>query len=154
MASVTKTYKVAVLLFDSVDILDFGGPTEVLTSTRPNYEDDSPFKIHHVGNNPSRADVALMFKTKLTLNKAAKRVDDFNVLVVRGAQISRVTDMIKEKHHLIELIKTFDAQAPKAREDDCIILSICPSTLFRAAVGVIKDIKTMMRRWYLTPSIN
>lgn len=69
-----RYYKVAVILFDGVDILDFTGPIEVLSHVSHNKNPDKPdrmFQITTIGQNPTiRAAGSLTIQNDILLETA------------------------------------------------------------------------------------
>ncbi|KAG8528890.1 uncharacterized protein KY384_006579 [Bacidia gigantensis] len=139
------TWRVAVVVFDGVDILDFCGPTEVLTSF---YHDDdrerrdSIFKPSVIGANPTiRSGKALTVSTDLTIDDATESIQDFDILIVPGGQPSIITGMIEQKHPILRVIEAFTRQGSKPGSGQRIVLSVCTGALFLAAAGAFKGMK-------------
>ncbi|OQE82691.1 hypothetical protein PENNAL_c0035G01350 [Penicillium nalgiovense] len=139
--SINEYYKVAVLLFPGVDILDFAGPIEVLSHVSHNRNPERPdrmFEIKTVGCSPAvRAANSLTVHADLLLPDAIDQISDFHLLVIPGGPPSVVQSLIETNTPELDLICKFAALPADASSGPRILLSVCTGAFLLGAAGVL-----------------
>jgi transcriptional regulator GlxA family with amidase domain len=134
------SFNVAILLYPTADILDFSGPIEIYSSTRPMGE---VFKTTTFARETSLQ--AGIGGLTLTPDKSFAEVEaslsNYDILVIPGADPVRIKEMIDEDggKAYISLIRKFTALAPRQETGHRIIQSVCTGALFLAAAGVLQN---------------
>ncbi|KAJ5469896.1 hypothetical protein N7530_007253 [Penicillium desertorum] len=139
--SCNKYYKVGVLLFPGVDILDFAGPIEVLSHVSHNRNPERPdrvFEIKTVACGPAiRAANSLTVHADLLLPDAIDQISDFHLLVIPGGPPSVVQPLIETNTPELDLIRKFAALPADASSGTRILLSVCTGAFLLGAAGVL-----------------
>ncbi len=121
---VTGTRKVAILIFDEVEVLDFSGPFEVFAITGRELE-KKPFEVFTVAEKPE----AVIARNGLSVNPRYSINDcpQAEILIVPGGMGTR-----REMHNHV-LIDWIREAAGKAE----IVLSVCTGSLLLAKAGLL-----------------
>ncbi|EAW14837.1 isonitrile hydratase-like protein xanA [Aspergillus clavatus NRRL 1] len=139
-----KYYKVAVLLFDGVDILDFAAPMEILTHTSHNRNPDNPdrvFSIKTVARAPTvNAKQALTVQVDLLLDEALQTIADFDILIVPGGPPSLITPMVASNPLEVELIRKFATLPPKTPDEPRVLCSMCTGAFLVGAARLLTGV--------------
>ncbi len=139
MATSKKVYKVAVIVYNGVDILDFAGPVEMLTHVshiQDPVHREPAFSTHIVAATPTiRAGGALTVTADMTLEEAAKRLDDFDILIVPGGPPSVVQGLIDSESSELQWIRQYAKNT--SHQQARILLSVCTGALLLGATGMI-----------------
>ncbi|KAJ5853401.1 hypothetical protein N7534_005944 [Penicillium rubens] len=133
----SKYYKVGVLLFPGVDILDFAGPIEVLSHVSHNRNPERPdrmFEIKTVACSPAiRAANSLTVHADLLLPDAIDQISDFHLLVIPGGP----PPLIETNTPELDLIRKFAALPADASSGTRTLLSVCTGAFLLGAAGVL-----------------
>lgn len=138
-----RYYKVAVLVFEGADILDFTGPIEILSHVSHNLnqsqeEPDRVFRIEIVaGDVLVRAASSLTIGADLLLADALDRITEYDILVIPGAAALIVEKLVENEAPEIELIRRFANSNPSRRR---ILLSVCTGAFLLAAAGILSGL--------------
>ncbi|KAF4268719.1 hypothetical protein LV155_005513 [Aspergillus fumigatus] len=139
-----KYYKVAVLLFEGVDILDFTAPMEVFTHTSHNRNPDSPdrvFQINTIARSRTvNAKKALTVQTDLLLEDAMQGLADFDIMVVPGGPPSLLNALVASNPPEVELIRSFATLPPKTPDEPRVLFSICTGAFLVGAAGLLTGV--------------
>jgi transcriptional regulator GlxA family with amidase domain len=127
------TRKVAVLLFDDVEVLDFAAPFEVL-SVAGRRDDLEPFDVFTVGRrlSPIRARNGLRVSPRISF----RQIGQMQVLVIPGGYGTR------EQINNRETIRWVRSMANAAE----IVLSVCTGSLLLAAAGLLRGLPATTHR--------
>jgi len=140
MATSSKqVYQVAVIVYNGVDILDFAGPVEMLThvSHVPDpLHRESAFSIHIIAATPTiRAGGALTITADMTSEEAAKRLDDFDILIVPGGPPKVIQGLIDSESPEVQWIRQFATHTSQRQAR--VVLSVCTGALLLGATGAV-----------------
>ncbi|KAL5693607.1 hypothetical protein EMGR_004612 [Emarellia grisea] len=139
-----KYYKVAVLLFEGVDILDFTAPMEVFTHTSHNRNPDNPdrvFQINTIARSRTvNAKKALTVQTDLLLEDAMQGLADFDIMVVPGGPPSLLNALVASNPPEVELIRSFATLPPKTPDEPRVLFSICTGAFLVGAAGLLTGV--------------
>lgn len=145
MASSKEVYQVAVVVYDGVDILDFAGPVEMLShvshvSHVPDPVNREPaFSTHIMAATPTiHAGGALTITTDMTFEEAAKKLDDFDVLIVPGGAPSVIQGLIDSESPELQWIRQFATHTSQRQAR--VILSVCTGALLLGATGTVEGL--------------
>lgn len=134
-------FNVAVYLYPNADLLDFSGPVEIY-SCGP-FKGPAPFKItsfaHH---NPVKTySGALVYVPNATFQEIEPKIQDFDILVVPGADFDTISGLIKsdEGKELSALIRKFADSKPREATGKRILQSVCTGSVLLAASGILAD---------------
>jgi putative intracellular protease/amidase len=133
-------FKVAVYLYPHADILDFTGPTEVY-SAGPLDGTPGPFEItsfaHH--NPVKTSSGALTYIPNATFKEIATKVEEYDVLVIPGANFNIVDDLNKseEGKELHAMLQRFVNAKPRQETGKRVLQSVCTGSILLAASGVL-----------------
>jgi len=122
--------RIAILLYDGVDLLDSGGPYEVfLTATRLAVRDGAqpPFAV--VTITPGGAPVAAYGGLLLTPHADAAAIGEIDVLIVPGT--TDIAGALDDKALL--------ASINRLREHTAIVASVCTGAFLLAKLGLLAD---------------
>ena len=143
--SSNKNSKVAVLLFDHADILDFAGPVEILSSSMYSKDMANPgraFDISLVGRGPAiRAGGVMTVSTDMTIEEASKQIDTFDILIIPGGSPQIIMGMVQNDAAELQFAKDFANQTWKESAEERIIFSVCTGALILAATGALANMK-------------
>lgn len=134
-------FKVAVYLYPGADILDFSGPIEIY-SVRAR-EGPSPFKVitfaHH---DPVQSEAgALVYKPNEKFEDVAAHIEDFDILVIPGADFGTISAFIesKEGKDLNALLRKFVSSQPRTETGHRMLQSVCTGSILLAASGILAN---------------
>ena len=149
-SSELQRLKVALLLFDGVDVLDFSGPLEVYNAFRhPRDGQDIARAVDHSFETTLLGiDRVVACESRLSVNvemtfaeALAGEIARFDILVIPGAAPNTIQKLIKEHHPALDFIAKFLHQSrlapPKART----IQTVCTGALLLAAAGGLKNMR-------------
>lgn len=143
MSSTTanRYYKVGVLLFEGVDILDFTGPMEVLSHVSHNRNPDQPdrmFKLETIAQTSSiRAARLLTVQADTLLENALESIDAYDILVVPGGPPSVIQPLVNDNAPEMEIIRRFAALPLTASQKPRMIFSVCTGSLLLGGAGIL-----------------
>lgn len=137
-------YKVGVLLFQGVDILDFTGPMEVLSHVSHNRNPDQPdrmFIIETIAQTSIiRAANVMTVKADRLLEEALEEITEYDILVVPGGPPSVVQPLVEGKAPEVDIIRKFAALPSSASQRPRILFSICTGALLLGAADILSGI--------------
>ncbi|KAL8794667.1 MAG: hypothetical protein Q9195_002742 [Heterodermia aff. obscurata] len=143
-ASDKKVYRVAVLVFNGTDILDFAGPLEMLTHTMYNTDIDHPEKVFEstvIASTPTvTLNQCVTIQTSLLIPDAIAQIASFDLLVVTGGWPVIIQEMCRTHSPELQLVEAFNNSAPSSPGTEKTIFSICTGALFLAAAGALKGL--------------
>ncbi|KAI7968524.1 hypothetical protein EIK77_006543 [Talaromyces pinophilus] len=143
--------RIAILVFDGVDILDFAGPLEICShaSHSLDYMNPDPvFKIEVVGAHGSiETSAGVHLSPKTSIHAAMSQLEKIDALIVPGGPPPILENLIKNRAPELQLIDAFGRLETGKRPR--IILSICTGAMFLAASGLLKDIKATTHHLFL-----
>ncbi len=119
------TRKVAILIFDEVEVLDFCGPFEVFGVAGLRDEGERPFEVYTVAERPG----PVIARNGLSINPAYSFADcpQPDVLLVPGGQGTRT------QIHNATLVNWVREQAGRVE----LLLSVCTGALILAKAGLL-----------------
>lgn len=132
-------FKVAVYLYPNADILDFSGPVEIYSTTPKS--GPPPFSIttfaHH--NPVPTPSGAMTYVPSANFTDVAGRIEEYDVLVIPGANFNIVGEFIKSKEgaELGEVLRRFAASKPRAETGHRILQSVCTGAVLLASSGIL-----------------
>jgi putative intracellular protease/amidase len=136
------SYRVAVFLYPSADILDFSGPIEIYT-TNPPPPNPPPFKVTTFAqSNPVHgSNSALVYIPDKTLADVRAELEKYDIMVIPGANPETLTNMIPSEQgkEITDLIREFTKLPPRAEAGKRILQSVCTGSLLLAASGVLAN---------------
>ena len=120
-----RTWKVGILLFDEVEVLDFGGPFEVFSVTRDQGE-TRPFDVYTVAQEKRliRARNGLMVEPRCSFEDAPA----FDILIVPGGYGAEEVEI-----HNRTLIDWIGARAGET----ALVASVCTGAFLLAEAGLL-----------------
>ena len=139
--------KVAIVLFDHVDILDFTGPLEVFNAVRYPAQDgnlmgNNAFETTLLGQHRvNECESGLSINVEMTFAEAGDKLADFDILVVPGANPHIISKHIEASHPVIDFITRFIHQGPKSSGEARTVLTVCTGAIILAAAGGLKNMK-------------
>lgn len=143
MASNTpeKYYKVGVLLFQGVDILDFTGPMEVLSHVSHNRNPDQPDRMFIIETIAQTATIhaasVMTVKADRLLEDALDNISEYDILVVPGGPPSVVQPLVEGNAPEVDIIRKFAALPLPELRGPRILFSICTGALLLGAAGIL-----------------
>ncbi|KAF7594013.1 hypothetical protein BBP40_010291 [Aspergillus hancockii] len=142
----TTSYKVAILLYEGVDLLDFAGPIEVLTDVKHPPSTNTatttrPFTITTISQTHTikTASQALTLKPDLLLPDALLTIQDYDILLVPGASGPIIDTLIASPPPEVDFIRRFAALGPKTEEGgrQRVLFSVCTGAVLVGLAGVL-----------------
>ncbi|KAJ5586733.1 ThiJ/PfpI family protein [Penicillium hispanicum] len=137
----TQHYKVGVLIFQEVDILDFTGPMEVLSHVSHNRNPDDPDRMFAIqtiaATSTVRAASSFTVKADTLLELAIKDIAEYDILVVPGAPPSVIQPLIENNAPEVDFIRKFAALPPTPSERPRILFSVCTGALLLGGAGTL-----------------
>ncbi|KAJ5580293.1 Cytochrome monooxygenase xanG [Penicillium hispanicum] len=134
-------YRVGVLVFEGADILDFTGPIEVLSHAsyaRDSGEANPVFKIQIIAQVASTLTAnSLNVETDILLADALEILAEFDILVVPGATLSTVQNLIDRGSPELDLVRRYATAQPKRPR---ILFSVCTGAILLGAAGILAGI--------------
>ncbi|KAG0129748.1 class I glutamine amidotransferase-like protein [Tuber indicum] len=143
--------RVAIIVFDNVEILDFAGPMEVFTiAAKPPFPQGAPYRAPPPGSERATFDVAILSQTQtirtshgrgcaimrdIDLFSQEGQDDKWDVVVIPGGVGTRLQ---MENLHLLDWISRF---ARSHRGKRKTILSVCTGTLLLAKAAILDGMK-------------
>lgn len=136
-----RYYKVGVLLFQGVDILDFTGPMEVLSHVSHNCNPDQPdrmFIIETIAQTSIiRAASVMTVKADRLLDEALDEISEYDMLLVPGGPPSVIQPLVEGNAPEVDIIRKFAAlplsEPPRPR----VLFSICTGAFLLGAAGIL-----------------
>ncbi|KAJ5273786.1 ThiJ/PfpI family protein [Penicillium angulare] len=134
-------YKVAVLIYEGVNVLDFTGPMQVLSHASHDYETGEPYlepifetktiaqdSVIHTAN-------SLTIEPDITLEDARDKITEFDILIIPGASMSSVQPLIDNKASPeVDLIRCYTAPEYKRPR---MLLSVSTGAFLLCAAGIL-----------------
>ncbi|KAI9767099.1 MAG: hypothetical protein M1840_005888 [Geoglossum simile] len=138
-----RRIQVAILLFPSVDVLDFAGPLEILShaGSSPNPEKSKQlFEVSLVAKDELvHAASNLTVKRDISLDEARDRLSEFEVLIVPGGPLKVIMSLIENGNPELQLIRDFaELSAPSPGR---ILFSVCTGALLLGSAGLLEGKK-------------
>lgn len=123
------TRNIAILLFETVEVLDFAGPLEVFASVNTVLADNPPFNVYTVAETagPLRAANPLTIVPDYTIDNCPPP----DILVIPGGSGSRKA---AKSEQLIAWVKAEDQRTE-------FTLSVCTGTRVLAAAGILDGLR-------------
>lgn len=128
-----KVYKVAILVYEGIDVLSFSGPLQIFSqdSHYNTEESDQFFDVQTVAAKRSiRAASSLNVEVDLIIEEILDDLANFDILLLPGAEISVLKKLIDHdgpELHLIRCYTSCDTKRPR------MVFSICTGALLLAA---------------------
>jgi len=122
--------RIAILVFDEVEVLDACGPFEVFSvAARLQHQagDDSPLSVTLVSAYPERASVVARGGLRLTADTTIAEPLDLDLLLVPGG----VTAQVEQDPRVLDWIA--------GHADAQVVASVCTGALLLASAGVLVD---------------
>ncbi|RMJ28786.1 ThiJ PfpI family protein [Aspergillus sp. HF37] len=138
-----RTYKVGVLLFDRVDILDVAGPIEILSHASHNKNPDVPDRMFWVvtiaRDRTIRAGASLPIQADMFLDEV--QLPDFDILLVPGGPPSAIRTLIDSDAPELGLVREYAALPPDPDPGrERLLFSVCTGALLLGAAGVLDGV--------------
>lgn len=134
-------YKVGVLLFQGVDILDFTGPMEVLSHVSHNRNPDKPdrmFIIETIARTSIiHAASVMTVKADRLLEKAMEELAEYDMLVVPGGPPAVIQPLVEGNAPEVNIIRKFATLPLSESRKPRILFSICTGALILGAAGIL-----------------
>jgi transcriptional regulator GlxA family with amidase domain len=180
-SSLKKYFKVAVLVFHGVDILDFAGPMEIFSHVSHNQNPDAPDRVYRfsvIGRDDEiRAASCLNIKTDIAIDHIAgidsncvepfRALADFDMLIVPGGPPSIIMPLLDRESPEMRLIRAFSSLPSRGKgwlQDANItattlseqgqprcIFSVCTGAFFLGSLGLLADIPCTTHHRALQP---
>lgn len=138
------TYRVGILLFNYVDVLDFAGPYEVFNLTTykdsdvkklfSNKLDEKPFKVSTVSHDGSQ--ITVHNGLKVTPDYSFSDCPDFDLIVIPGGPWQAMKSVARN-NEIIDWI---------ASHQDKLVASVCTGAFFVAKAGLLEGKKATTNR--------
>ncbi|KAJ5902657.1 hypothetical protein N7495_003185 [Penicillium taxi] len=142
----TKYYKVAVLVYDGADILDFTGPIEVLSRAlhHQNLDDINPiFEIQTIAQHNFITTASLKIEADFLLADARETITKYDMLLVPGASQTTIKKLVDINTPELDLIRRYASGESKRPR---IILSVCTGASLLGAAGILSGITVTTHR--------
>lgn len=130
-----KQYKVGILLFNEVEVLDFAGPYEVFSITNTPGHDDKPFTVNTISQ--TGGIMTARGGLKILCDYSFDNSPFFDILIIPGGYGAEQIEI----HNNI-LIKWIKTKAEKAE----IVASVCTGAFLLAQSGLL-DNKKAVTHW-------
>lgn len=130
-----KQYKVGILLFNKVEVLDFAGPYEVFSITNTPEHDDKPFTVNTISQ--TGGIINACGGLKVLSDYSFDNAPFFDILIIPGGYGAEQIEL----HNNI-LIKWIKTQAEKAE----IVASVCTGAFLLAQADLL-DNKKAVTHW-------
>ncbi|RJE18738.1 ThiJ PfpI family protein [Aspergillus sclerotialis] len=145
MSSPKHYYKVGILLFNGVDILDFAGPIEILSHVSHNGNPDAPdrmFEIVTIGQtNAIRAAGSLTIQTDILLEEARGKLSEYDILLVPGAPPAIVKPLIDSNSPELDIIREYATlPSPNVHGKRRLLFSVCMGAILLGAAGILEGV--------------
>ena len=145
-SSSKKVFQVAVIVYNSADILDYGSPVEILSHVNYNTDLANPepaFKVHLIGDSKAirTGDVPLVVVPDMTFAEAHEMLDDFDILVIPGGSPPLIMKMATSDSSETRFIREFATTEQKGRTEERIVFSVCTGSLFLGATGALSGLR-------------
>ncbi|MBP2654829.1 MAG: domain, InhA-type [Firmicutes bacterium] len=130
-----RFWRVGILLFDEVEVLDFAGPFEVFSLTSFPDRQDKPFLVQTISQYGTvvKARNGLLVQPHYSFNNSP----DFDILIIPGGYGAEEIEIHNE--HVIQWIRSRKA-------DTKLIVSVCTGAFLLAKAGLI-DGKHATTHW-------
>lgn len=127
------------VIYNGVDILDFAGPVEMLSSVSHDpgtLHPEPAFSIHVIAAKSTiRAGGALTVTAEMTFDEATKRLDDFDILIVPGGPPRVIQGLIESESPEVQWVRQFVSHT--SQRPARVILSVCTGALLLGATGTV-----------------
>ena len=145
MSSQKHYYKVGILLFNGVDILDFAGPIEILSHVSHNRNPDAPdrmFEIVTIGRtNTIRAAGSFTIQTDILLEEVMGNLSEYDILLVPGAPPAIVKPLIDSDPPELDIIREYATlPSPNAHGKRRLLFSVCMGAILLGASGILEGV--------------
>ncbi|KAJ5114001.1 ThiJ/PfpI family protein [Penicillium angulare] len=134
-------YKVAVLVYEAADLLDFTGPMEVLSHALHNHNPDDPdpmFTIETIARTPTiRSICSLTVKVDKLIEDAVKDLEEYDILVVPGAPPSVVQPLLEGNSAEVDVIRRFATLPRSSSQTPSYLFSVCTGALLLGGAGIL-----------------
>jgi transcriptional regulator GlxA family with amidase domain len=142
MSDGPRQHTVAILLFPFVDILDFTGPLEVFACARhASYTSSSfAFKTTLIAVSsivPANSRGCLSVSADMTIEEARQCIDDFDILVVPGADPEVMMQLGQSGGAELGFVEAFNRLPTRSTGGERILLSVCTGALLLAKAGCL-----------------
>ncbi|KAJ5621874.1 ThiJ/PfpI family protein [Penicillium herquei] len=140
-------YKVAVLVYEGANILDFTGPMQVFSHVSPNHPEADPgpipiFETTTISQAPLvHLSASINIEPDLLLASASDHIKDFGILIVPGAPMSVIRRIIQNNASPeLELIRRYTTASATESERPRILLSVCTGAFILGASGLLSGL--------------
>ncbi|KAJ5707866.1 ThiJ/PfpI family protein [Penicillium malachiteum] len=135
-------YKVAVLVYEGANILDFTGPMQVLSHVSPNHQESDPnpipiFETTTISPAPLvRLSASINIEPDILLEHANDNTHDFDVLIVPGAPMPVIRRIIQNNASPeLDLIRRYTTATESERPR--LLLSVCTGAFLLGVSGLL-----------------
>jgi transcriptional regulator GlxA family with amidase domain len=137
-------YRVGVVLFNGVDILDFAGPIEILSHVSHNQNPDDPYRAFEIitiaQTDTVNAASSLKIAVDMSLEDASQQLTSFDILIVPGGPPAVIIPLIEKNGAELQLIESFSSLPERSNAEPRILLSVCTGAFFLGAAGILNGI--------------
>ncbi|KAJ5734030.1 ThiJ/PfpI family protein [Penicillium malachiteum] len=138
-------YKVAVLVYEGANILDFTGPMQVLSHVSPNHQECDPNSIPTFETKTVSQDLLVQLSASINIEpdillvSASDNIKDFDILIVPGAPMSIIRRIIQNNASPeLDLIRRYTTATESERPR--ILLSVCTGAFLLGASGLLSGL--------------
>jgi transcriptional regulator GlxA family with amidase domain len=146
-------FKVALLMFDGVDVLDFAGPLEIFSHAAFNKESgigDPVFNVDFIARSqviPTTTRLRVM--RDLSIEDATAKIDIYDILLVPGGPPDVITPLWKSDSLELGFIRAFGNRPQSPNRKQKIIFSVCTGSLLLGRAGLFTDLVATSHHMFL-----
>lgn len=155
MATATPdpVFKVALLMFDGVDVLDFAGPLEIFSHASFNEKTGhgSPvFDYDFIAQSEViRTSTQLRVLRDLSLEEATAKLDSYDILLVPGGPPDVITPLWQSESPELQMVRDFGSMGQLSGKQPKILFSVCTGSLLLGRAGLFTDMTATCHHMFL-----
>ena len=140
----TPVFKVAMLMFDGVDVLDFAGPLEIFSHASFNEESGHgapAFNVEFISRSsviPTSTQLRVM--RDISIEEAVGKVDSYDILLVPGGPPEVITPLWKSDSPELEFVRVFGTRPLVPGKKQKIIFSVCTGSILLGRAGLFANL--------------
>lgn len=149
----SQVYRVALLMFDGVDVLDFAGPLEVFSH--------ASFSVES-GHGPPVFDVEFIAQSEvistttklrvlrdISIEEATAKVESYDILLVPGGPPDVIVPLYKSDSPELDFIRLFGNMPQLPEKKQRTIFSVCTGSLLLGSAGLLADLQATSHHMFL-----
>jgi transcriptional regulator GlxA family with amidase domain len=155
MATATHdpVFKVALLMFDGVDVLDFAGPLEIFShaSFKEKTGHGSPvFDFDFIAQSEViRTSTQLRVLRDISLEEATTKLKSYDILLVPGGAPDVITPLWKSESPELQIVRDFGSIGQLPGKQPKILFSVCTGSLLLGRAGLLTDMAATSHHMFL-----